>query len=60
MSELDPGKSYAYDLTGVLNESDERITSALPDFSGLIWFVSKKNGKVGLLNPKTRRIQLPD
>ena len=51
-------KQRDYDLTGVLNESDERITSALPDFSGLIWFVSKKNGKVGLLNPKTRRIHV--
>jgi hypothetical protein len=45
-----------YDLTGVL-ASDERITSALPDFKGRIWFVSKKNGKVGILNTKTRRIR---
>jgi hypothetical protein len=44
-----------YDLTGVLT-SDERVTSALPDFSGRIWFVSKKSGKVGILNPKTRKI----
>jgi hypothetical protein len=44
-----------YDLTNVLN-SDERVTSALPDFHGLIWFVSKRDGKVGVLNPKTRRI----
>jgi hypothetical protein len=46
-----------YDLTGVL-EDDERITSALPDFEGRIWFVSKKNGKVGILNPRTRRIRI--
>ena len=46
-----------YDLTGVL-EDDERITSALPDFKGRIWFVSKKNGKVGILNPRTRRIRV--
>jgi hypothetical protein len=45
-----------YDLTSVL-ASDERITSALPDFRGRIWFVSKKNGKVGILNTKTGRIQ---
>ena len=47
-----------YDLTGVLDESTERITSALPDFNGLIWFVSKKNGKVGTLDPKTGRIKV--
>jgi hypothetical protein len=46
-----------YDLTGVL-DYDERITSALPDFQGRIWFVSKKNGKVGILNPRTRRIRV--
>ena len=41
-----------YDLTGVL-EPDERITSALPDFKGRIWFVSKKNGKVGIFSRRT-------
>ena len=46
-----------YDLTSVLS-SDERVTSALPDFHGLIWFVSKRDGKVGVLNPKTRRIHV--
>lgn len=44
-----------YDLTRVLS-SDERVTSALPDFSGRIWFVSKKDGKVGVLDPKTKHI----
>lgn len=44
-----------YDLTKVL-AGDERVTSALPDFAGRIWFVSKKSGKVGVLDPKTRRI----
>src|ERR687895_1822879 len=43
-----------YDLTGVLGD-DERITSALPDFRGRIWFVSKQNGKVGVLNRRTGR-----
>jgi hypothetical protein len=43
-----------YDLTGVL-EADERITSALPDFKGRIWFVSKRNGKVGILGRRTGR-----
>jgi hypothetical protein len=46
-----------YDLTSVL-ASDERITSALPDFRGRIWFVSKKNGKVGVLNRRTGRIRV--
>jgi hypothetical protein len=47
-----------YDLTGVLDTETERISSALPDFGGLIWFVSKKNGKVGTLDPKTGDIEL--
>jgi hypothetical protein len=47
-----------YDLTGVLDESTERITSALPDFNGLIWFVSKKNGKVGTVDPANGRIHV--
>jgi len=47
-----------YDLTSVLDTSTERITSALPDFKGRVWFVSKKNGKVGTLDPKTRQIKV--
>jgi outer membrane protein assembly factor BamB len=46
-----------YDLTAVLDD-DERISSALPDFKGRIWFVSKQGGKVGILNPRTRRIRV--
>ena len=46
-------KKRDFDLTGVLDSSTERITSALPDFSGLVWFVSKKNGKVGTVDPST-------
>jgi outer membrane protein assembly factor BamB len=46
-----------YDLTSVL-ASDERISSALPDFEGRLWFVSKKNGKVGILDTRTRRIHV--
>jgi hypothetical protein len=46
----DDGRSITkvrdYDLTSVL-APDERITSALPDFRGRVWFVSKKGGKVG-------------
>ena len=46
-----------YDLSGVLAD-DERISSALPDFKGRVWFVSKRSGKVGILNPRTRRIRV--
>jgi hypothetical protein len=44
-----------YDLTSVL-KSDERVTSALPGFDGHVWFVSKKSGKIGILDTKTRKI----
>jgi hypothetical protein len=47
-----------YDLTSVLDPAAERITSALPDFHGLIWFVTKQNGKVGTLNTKTGQIKV--
>jgi PQQ-like domain len=46
-----------YDLTSVL-APDERISSALPDFRGRIWFVSRRNGKVGILNPRTRKTRI--
>ena len=36
---------------------DERISSALPDFRGRIWFVSKKSGKVGIFYPRSKRIR---
>jgi hypothetical protein len=42
-----------YDLTGVLDESSERITSALPDYDGRIWFVSKQNARIGTLDRKS-------
>jgi len=47
-----------YDLGGVLDEEQERISSALPDFDGRIWFVTRRGGKVGTLNPATGRIRL--
>lgn len=46
-----------YDLTTVL-EPDERVTSALPDFQGRVWFVSKKSGKIGILDTKTSKIEV--
>jgi outer membrane protein assembly factor BamB len=61
LAERDDGKELVkvgdHDLTGVLG-SDERVTSALPDFKGRIWFVSKQHGKVGILNPRTGRIRV--
>jgi hypothetical protein len=52
-----------YDLTGVLDADTERITSALPDYDGRIWFVSKANAKIGTLDRKTgdlKVLQLDD
>ena len=46
-----------YDLTGVLDPDTERITSALPDYDGRIWFVSKANAKIGTLDRKTGDIE---
>ena len=46
-----------YDLTGTLDDSTQRITSALPDFSGRIWWVSKQDGTVGTLDRKTGRVR---
>jgi hypothetical protein len=49
---------HDYDLTSVLDDSKERITSALPDYSGRIWFVSKQSGKIGALDTKTGAIHV--
>ncbi|MGH2925387.1 MAG: hypothetical protein ACRDK1_05370, partial [Solirubrobacterales bacterium] len=46
-----------YDLTGALDDSTQRVTSALPDFSGRIWFVSKQDGTVGTLDRKTGKVR---
>lgn len=47
-----------YDLTDVLDPGTERITSALPDFGGNIWFVSKQNAKIGILDRKSGKAKL--
>ncbi len=47
-----------YDLTPYLDEDTERITSALPDYNGLLWFISKQNGKVGTLDMKTGTVKV--
>jgi hypothetical protein len=46
---------HDYSLTGVLSTS-ENITSALPDSSGLLWFVTRTDGVVGTLNLVTGTI----
>ena len=46
---------HDYSLTGVLSSS-ENITSALPDSSGLLWFVARTDGVVGTLNLDTGAI----
>jgi hypothetical protein len=46
-----------YDLSGVL-DSSEKITSALPDSHGLLWFVTKTDGVVGTLNFATGAIHV--
>ncbi len=46
-----------YDLSRVLRSS-EKITSALPDQRGLLWFVAKNDGVVGTLDLVTGRIRV--
>ncbi len=46
-----------YNLTKAVT-GNERITSALRDFNGLVWFVTKADGKVGTLNPKNGKIKV--
>ncbi len=52
-----PGFSlvHDYNLTSVIS-SAEKITSALPDSNGLLWFVTKTDGVVGTLNLATGAI----
>src|SRR6185437_4302758 len=61
LAEARGGRSFRkmadYDLSSAVR-GDERITSALPDFQGRIWFVTKKDGKVGVLDTRTRRVRL--
>jgi len=45
-----------YDLSKALKD-DQRISSALPDWQGRIWFVSKKDGVVGVLDTKTGKVE---
>lgn len=47
-----------FDLTTRVNPASERMSSALPDFQGKIWFVVKQTGKVGTLDRRTGRIRI--
>jgi len=47
-----------YDLTGVLDTANERISSALPDFDGNIWLATRRNGKVGVLDPESGDVEI--
>jgi hypothetical protein len=48
-------KIHDYDLSKVIT-SQEKITSALPDSNGLLWIVTKTDGKVLTLNMRTGRV----
>ena len=54
------GSGYAkvrdYDISAGL-KPDEKISSALPDWQGRIWFVTKSRGTVGYVDPKTGRVR---
>lgn len=45
-----------YDLTSVL-VGDDKIGSVLPDFNGLLWFVTRQ-GTVGIFDPATGAIEV--
>ena len=47
-----------FDLSRFVDLETERINSALPDFSGRIWFVVQQTGKVGTVDLKTRRVKI--
>jgi hypothetical protein len=46
-----------YDLSRVMR-SDQKLTSALPDQRGLLWFVARRDGVVGTVDLSTGRIHL--
>jgi hypothetical protein len=44
-----------YDLNSVI-PSDDQLNSALPDWSGRLWFVTRRHGIVGDLDPATGKV----
>jgi hypothetical protein len=45
----------AYDLTAVI-PADDQLNSALPDWSGRLWFVTRQHGIVGALDRASGRV----
>jgi hypothetical protein len=48
-------RDRTYDLSAVIPE-DDQLNSALPDWSGGLWFVTRRHGIVGVLDPKSGRV----
>ena len=48
-------RQRTYDLSSVI-PVDDQAGSALPDWSGRLWFVTRRHGIVGSLDPKSGRI----
>ena len=44
-----------YDLTSAI-PADDQLNSALPDWSGRLWFVTRRHGIVGALDPDSGRV----
>jgi len=44
-----------YDLSSVI-PADDQLNSALPDWSGRLWFVSRRHGIVGALDPASGKV----
>jgi hypothetical protein len=44
-----------YDLSSVIPD-DDQLNSALPDWSGRLWFVTRQHGIVGSLDPASGRV----
>jgi outer membrane protein assembly factor BamB len=48
-------RDRTYDLSSVISP-DDQLNSALPDWSGRLWFVTRRQGLVGVLDPRTGRV----
>jgi hypothetical protein len=44
-----------YDLSSVI-PADDQLNSALPDWSGRLWFVTRRHGIIGSLDPASGRV----
>ena len=48
-------RDRTYDLSSVI-PADDQLNSALPDWSGRLWFVTRQHGIVGALDPRSGRV----